>query len=281
MEIFKKIAPFRAFLKEIRGRGKSIGLVPTMGALHKGHLALIKTSQRQNSLTVCSIYVNPTQFNNPIDLQKYPRTLDQDVQLLEKVGCDVVFSPDNDEMYEGKSQLNFDFGGLDKVMEGRFRPGHFSGVALVVSKFFNIVLPDNAYFGQKDWQQFAIIKTVVEELKFNIQLHSIPTYREHDGLAMSSRNLRLNDAQRAKATVFYRALMAAKDQLNSGKDIQAAKLLVNNMINSTQGVRLEYFEVADSANLNVLDFVKGAKKPILCIAGYVGDVRLIDNTFLD
>jgi pantoate--beta-alanine ligase len=143
MEIFKKIAPFRAFLKEIRRTGKSIGLVPTMGALHKGHLALIKTSQRQNSLTVCSIYVNPTQFNNPIDLQKYPRTLDQDVQLLEKVGCDVVFSPDNDEMYEGKSQLNFDFGGLDKVMEGRFRPGHFSGVALVVSKFFNIVLPDN------------------------------------------------------------------------------------------------------------------------------------------
>jgi pantoate--beta-alanine ligase len=281
MEIFKTIAPFRAFLKEIRGTGKSIGLVPTMGALHKGHLALIRTSQGQNSLTVCSIYVNPTQFNNPGDLQKYPRTLDKDVELLEKVGCDVVFCPDNDEMYEGKSQLNFDFSGLDKVMEGRFRPGHFSGVALVVSKFFNIVLPDNAYFGQKDWQQFAIIKTVVKELKFNIQLHSIPTYREHDGLAMSSRNLRLNDAQREKATVFYHALKAAKDQLNNGKDVQAVKLLVNNIINDTPGVRLEYFEVADSTNLNVLDFVNGAKKPILCIAGYVGDVRLIDNTFLD
>ncbi|HZI25426.1 MAG TPA: pantoate--beta-alanine ligase [Chryseolinea sp.] len=281
MEIFKKIAPFRAFLKEIRGTGKSIGLVPTMGALHKGHLALIKTSQAENSLTVCSIYVNPTQFNNPVDLQKYPRTLDKDVDLLEKVGCDVVFCPDNDEMYEGESQLHFDFGVLDKVMEGRFRPGHFSGVALVVSKFFNIVLPDNAYFGQKDWQQFAIIKKVVEELKFNIQLHSIPTYREHDGLAMSSRNLRLSGVQREKATVFYHALMAAKDQLNHGKDVRDVKLLVNNMINGTQDVRLEYFEVADSTNLNVLDFVNGAKKPILCIAGYVGDVRLIDNTFLD
>jgi len=281
MEIFKKIAPFRAFLKEIRGTGKSIGLVPTMGALHKGHLALIKTSQAENSLTVCSIYVNPTQFNNPVDLQKYPRTLDKDVDLLEKVGCDVVFCPDNDEMYEGESQLHFDFGVLDKVMEGRFRPGHFSGVALVVSKFFNIVLPDKAYFGQKDWQQFAIIKKVVEELKFNIQLHSIPTYREHDGLAMSSRNLRLSGVQREKATVFYHALMAAKDQLNHGKDVRDVKLLVNNMINGTQDVRLEYFEVADSTNLNVLDFVNGAKKPILCIAGYVGDVRLIDNTFLD
>jgi pantoate--beta-alanine ligase len=166
-------------------------------------------------------------------------------------------------------------------MEGRFRPGHFSGVALVVSKFFNIVLPDNAYFGQKDWQQFAIIKKVVEDLKFDILLHSIPTYREQSGLAMSSRNLRLNEAERAKATVFYRALMAAKDELKRGKAIQDVKVLVGDMIAATEGVQLEYFELADSTNLNLLEFVNGAEKPILCIAGYVGDVRLIDNTFLD
>ncbi len=280
MEIFKKIAPFRAFLKKIRKAGDTIGLVPTMGALHNGHLSLINTSKSQNSITVCSIYVNPTQFNNAVDLQKYPRNLEEDVKLLQKVGCDVVFCPSNEEMYTGQAQLKFEFGGLDKVMEGKFRPGHFSGVALVVCKFFNIVSPDHAYFGQKDWQQFAIIQQVVEELKFDLTLHSVPTLREANGLAMSSRNLRLNDQERQKATIFYQALLAARENLNRGKGITDAQKLVDEMVKKVPGVTLEYFEVADSKNLNVLEFVNEAEKPILCIAGYVGDVRLIDNMFL-
>ena len=156
------------------------------------------------TLPLATIYVNPTQFNNPNDLQKYPKTPEMDMKCFEKVGCDVVFIPDDSEMYAEKPLLKFDFGHLDKVMEGKFRPGHFSGVALVVSKLFNIVQPDRAYFGQKDWQQFAVIRQLVSELKFNLELYSIPILREPDGLAMSSRNLRLSQAQRSKLLSFTR-----------------------------------------------------------------------------
>lgn len=281
MEIFKKIAPLKAFLEEIRRSTKSIGLVPTMGALHKGHLALIEASKAQNSLTICSIYVNPTQFNNLKDLEKYPRDLVKDVEMLQKVGCDAVFCPENDEMYVGKSILKFDFGDLDKVMEGKFRPGHFSGVALVVSKLFNIVTPDNAYFGQKDWQQFAVIQRMVDELLFGLKLHNVPTLREPDGLAMSSRNRRLDENQRAHAIVFYHALTEAKRMLKAGNDVLNVKQKVAEITGKMPGIILEYFEVVDRTNLNVLEIVKGAEKPIMCIAGYVGEVRLIDNMFLD
>lgn len=280
MEIFKKIAPLKAFLKEIRKSEKTVGLVPTMGALHNGHLALITASKAQNQVTVATIYINPTQFNNPADLEKYPRSLDEDVAKLEKVGCDVVFVPDNIEMYETITQLKFDFGPLGNVMEGKYRPGHFSGVALIVSKLFNIVRPDNAYFGQKDWQQFAIIQQVAKELKFDLSLHSVPTLRESDGLAMSSRNLRLNPGQRRNANIFYKALLDARKNLLNGKNVSEVKDLVGDIVGKMEDVRLEYFEVADSKNLNVLEFVNGTEKPILCIAGYVGDVRLIDNMFL-
>jgi pantoate--beta-alanine ligase len=252
-----------------------------MGALHDGHLALIGASRKQNSITICSIYVNPLQFNNPTDLQKYPRNLDQDMKLLGAVGCDAIFCPENDEMYEEQSLLKFDFGVLDKVMEGKYRPGHFSGVALVVSKLFNIVRPDNAYFGQKDWQQFAVIQQVVKELKFELTLHSIPTLRENDGLAMSSRNLRLNDRQRQQATAFYQALLLAQDNLKMGKEIASVRRLVKERVEKTEGMTLEYFEVAESKSLDLLDRIDGAKKPIMCIAGYVGEVRLIDNMFLN
>jgi pantoate--beta-alanine ligase len=281
MEIFKKIAPLRAFLEEIRRSGNSIGLVPTMGALHDGHLALIKASKAQNSFTVCSIYVNPTQFNNANDLEKYPRDLKNDVELLEKVGCDAVFSPENEEMYPAASHLKFDLGQLDKVMEGKFRPGHFSGVALVVSKLFNIVGPNHAYFGQKDWQQFAVIQRIVDELMFGLTLHNVPTLRESDGLAMSSRNRRLNGNDRGQATVLYEALSEANKSFKGGKDILSVKQTVAEIFDKKPGTVLEYFEVVDSKNLNVLEFVKGAEKPIMCIAGYVGEVRLIDNMFID
>lgn len=281
MQIFKQIAPLKAFLKESKYRGKSIGLVPTMGALHAGHISLFKASKAQNDLTVGSIFVNPIQFNNANDLSKYPRTLEKDIQLLETVGCDVLFNPEAAEMYPQQATVTLDFGSLDKVMEGKFRPGHFSGVALVVSKLFNIVQPDRAYFGQKDWQQFAIIRKLIEELNFDITLHSVATLRESDGLALSSRNLRLDSEQRRKANVFYEALLQAKTDLKAGEPLTRVKAKVRDVIEKPADVKLEYFELADSKNLNVLENVEQSGKPIMCIAGYVGDIRLIDNMFLD
>lgn len=281
MEIFKEIQPLKTFLKDKRAQGSLIGLVPTMGALHKGHVSLIQASRKQNQVTVCSIYINPTQFNNSNDLLKYPRTIEKDLEMLENAGCDAVFCPENTEMYPEKSILTMDFGPLDKIMEGQFRPGHFSGVALVVSKFFNVVQPDNAYFGQKDFQQFAVIQRLVEELKFGLTLHRVETLREPDGLAMSSRNLRLNTEQRKKAVVFYQSLLKAKKIIQKGQPISAAKKIVKDEFDK-QHVRLEYFEVADSKNLNLLESVKDQKnQSIMCIAGYVDEVRLIDNMFLD
>jgi len=281
MEIFKHITPLKAFLREQKLKRRTVGFVPTMGALHAGHLALVGTSKNANDVTVSSIYVNPAQFNNTKDLEKYPRTLETDAALLEKVGCDVLFAPDNSEMYPQKATLKFDFGPLDKVMEGEFRPGHFSGVALVVSKLFHIVEPDNAYFGRKDFQQFAIIRQLVTDLNFNLTLHCVDTLREADGLAMSSRNLRLNPEERQLAIVFYKALQEARQQLKAGATVAAVKNSVRQMIEAQSRTRFEYFEVADPLNLNALDNVREVSQPILCIAGYIGEIRLIDNMFLD
>lgn len=281
MEIFKQIAPLRAYLDHLRKSNKAIGLVPTMGALHKGHISLVQASKSQNEVTVATIYINPAQFNNPSDLQKYPKTPEKDMSMLANAGCDAVFCPDDQEMYSEKSLIQFDFGNLDKVMEGKFRPGHFSGVALVVSKLFNIIQPDRAYFGQKDWQQFAVIRQLVRELKFNFELYSIPILREPDGLAMSSRNLRLNPSQRASAVAFYEALIMAKNALNSGTPLETVKKAVSDKVNEKADLKLEYFELADSKNLTILNNVDKTVLPILCIAGYAGEIRLIDNMFLD
>jgi pantoate--beta-alanine ligase len=280
MQIFREIAPLKAFLVEKRKLGQTVGFVPTMGALHRGHLSLIHASKNENPITVSSIFVNPAQFNNPADLQKYPRTLDIDTELLKKAGCDALFSPDTESMYESESLIRIDFGQLDQVMEGRFRPGHFSGVALVVSKLLHIVEPDQAYFGQKDWQQFAIIRQLVHELKFNVKLKSVATEREPDGLAMSSRNMRLTDAQRKKAAVLYAALNQSRAWLTGGKTIEKVKEGVQRMVEHDSEVKLEYFEVADSENLKLLNRVEESTAPILCIAAFVGEVRLIDNMFL-
>lgn len=281
MVIFKEIEPLKAFLDNKRGRDLSIGLVPTMGALHPGHLELVKASKKVNSLAVCSIFVNPTQFNNPSDLEKYPRSLDKDIELLNSVGCDVLFFPDKKEMYQKPSTIKFDFGQLDKVLEGEFRPGHFSGVALVVSKLFNIVNPTRAYFGQKDFQQFKIINRLVEELHFNIELICFPTLREADGLAMSSRNLRLTDDQRKTALIFYKALIFATTEIKKGTDLKFIKEKVSKMCLLENDVRLEYLEFADAENLNLLENVTHANQSILLIAGFVGEIRLIDNMFVE
>lgn len=280
MQIFKEIAPLKAFLVEKRSQGKTVGFVPTMGALHEGHLELIRNSQNDNSITICSIFVNPSQFNNPADLQKYPRTLESDIAKLEKTGCHALFCPEVASMYEGQSLLQFDFGHLDKVMEGEFRPGHFSGVALVVSKLFNIIEPDVAYFGQKDWQQFAIIQQLTRELKFNLKLKSIPTFREADGLAMSSRNARLTSEVREKVNVIYHALKSATGQLKKGTPIQDVKEDVTKKIEADANFKVQYVEVADSENLKPLNNVTDSARPIICIAVFAGEVRLIDNMFL-
>jgi len=280
MQIFNEIDPLKAFLVEKRTQGKTVGFVATMGALHEGHLELIRNSQNDNSITICSIFVNPSQFNNPSDLQKYPRTLDTDIAHLKKVGCDALFYPEVGTMYDQESFVRFDFGHLDKVMEGEFRPGHFSGVALVVSKLFHIVEPDIAYFGQKDWQQFAIIRQLSRELKFNIQVKSVPTLREASGLAMSSRNARLTSAQREKAAILNHVLKEAIVQLKNGKPISHVKDGAKARLGYDPEIQLEYFEVADSENLKALTDVKESARPILCIAAFVGEVRLIDNMFL-
>lgn len=278
MHIFQEIQPLKAFLEQIRRGSETIGFVPTMGALHPGHISLIQASQKQNQKTICSIYVNPTQFNNAQDLAKYPRTLEQDIELLRQQGCDAVFCPTNAEMYAADSILKFDFGYLNTEMEGRYRPGHFSGVALVVSKLFNIVRPDVAYFGQKDYQQFKIIERLVSELKFEIALKCMPIVREPDGLAMSSRNARLSQENRKKATQLYQALLFAKEGLNKSKSMADIRSQVEAQFNSIGGIQLEYLELADSTNLLPLENV--GDKSILLIAAYVGEVRLIDNLLL-
>lgn len=279
MQIFREIHPLKAFLVEKRLSGRTIGFVPTMGALHEGHLSLIHSSRNENNITVCSIFVNPAQFNNPSDLQKYPRTLEKDIQLLESVGCDVLFCPEAGEMYASQHIVHFDFGELDKTMEGQFRPGHFSGVALVVSKLFHIIEPTVAYFGQKDWQQFAIIRQLVKDLSFNVILKSAPIIRESDGLAMSSRNTRLTNDQRKRAVVLFEVLNESIDLLRKRNSISQVKDFVKKRLEGSPDIKLEYFEVADSENLKLLNNVEESISPILCIAAFVGDVRLIDNLF--
>jgi pantoate--beta-alanine ligase len=224
--------------------------------------------------------VNPTQFNNVSDLEKYPRTTEQDITNLESVECDILFAPGREEMYRKPSTIKFDFGKLDKVFEGEFRPGHFSGVALVVSKLFNIVNPTRAYFGQKDYQQFKIVSRLVEELNFGIELICFPTLREEDGLAMSSRNLRLSKEERKSALIFYRALTFAKTELQKGIPFKIIEGKIRQMCLAEPGMRLEYFALAETENLNRVDNANLADKPILLMAGFVGEIRLIDNMFV-
>ncbi len=280
MEIFHEIKPLKAFLREKNKIGSTVGFVPTMGALHDGHVSLIAASKDSGCFTICSIFVNPAQFTNAEDFKKYPRTIEPDTAFLKKAGCDVLFLPNADEIYSSPSQTSFDFSQLDKTMEGASRPGHFSGVALIVSKLFHIVEPHHAFFGQKDWQQFTIISQLVKDLNFDIQLHAVPTLREVDGLAMSSRNQRLSSAQRKKAIVFYQALQRAQAQLAAGRSIDDVKIDVQAFVEHDAELKLDYLQLADRSNLTSLKNVEAPNRSVLCIAGYVGQVRLIDNILL-
>ena len=276
MQIFYSINTLQDYLKTQRKKGKSIGLVPTMGALHKGHLSLIEASKADNDLTICSIFVNPTQFNNPQDLAVYPRTLEADCVMLESVKCDVAFAPNAHDMYLTLPNLKFNFGDLERVMEGQFRPGHFNGVGIIVSKLFNIVQPDSAYFGQKDLQQCAIINRLVKDLSYNLKLNICLTQRETDGLAMSSRNRNLTPEQRKNAPEIQKALKKAVELLKNKKSVIAVKGFITSYLDNIEGIEVEYFEISDFETLQPVNELSEGKTA-LCIAAFMGKTRLIDN----
>lgn len=279
MQVFKEIEPLKQYLQRCKKEGKSIGLVPTMGALHRGHIALIEAAHATCDITVCSLFVNPTQFNNPTDLEKYPRTLESDTQMLTDAQCDVLFAPEVITMYQQPSTIRFDFAELGQVLEGKFRPGHFSGVATIVTKLFHIVDPDHAFFGQKDYQQLQIITQLARQLNFNLEIHSVATWREQDGLAMSSRNVRLSLSQRKNAPLIFTALNDARTELLSGTPWPSVKSDAVNRLNAQPEFEVEYFELADRDSLAPITDTN-ISNCILLAACYVGGVRLIDNLLI-
>jgi pantoate--beta-alanine ligase len=256
--------------------GKTVGFVPTMGALHDGHLSLVASSKKKNDVTVVSIFVNPTQFNDKNDLAKYPRTPEKDLELLKKAGCDMVFMPDVDEVYPEPDTRTFDFGSLDDLMEGKRRPGHFNGVAQVVTRLFDMVKPHRAYFGLKDFQQVAVIKKVVADLNIPVEIVPCPIIREPDGLAMSSRNMLLNAEERKTALILSRSLFEAKDMADRATPLEIVEYITDKIKNQP-GIELEYFEIVDGATLKPVNGWSDCDYIIGCMAARVGKIRLIDN----
>jgi pantoate--beta-alanine ligase len=279
MEVINLKSVLIPILQKKRSEGRKIGLVPTMGAIHRGHLSLVMASINEADVTVCSIFVNPTQFNNEEDLLKYPNTFDEDIRKLKMAGCDIVYAPAREDLYENESNriTEYSFGEFEQILEGKYRPGHFGGVALVVSKLFNIVTPDLTYFGQKDLQQFHLIRQLIKDLSYNIEIRCVPTVRNEDGLAMSSRNLRIPKELRPLAATFYQCLIMGKDMLKSGESISSVRSKVKEIFNESAELRLEYFEMIDTSNFKIIDQIKDENETSLCIAGYLNNIRLIDN----
>lgn len=276
MQLVNTIAQLKLAVNKEREAGKQIGFVPTMGALHRGHVSLVEQAVNATDFVVASIFVNPTQFNNPTDLKTYPRTLEQDLIMLKEAGVSLVFVPTVEEIYPEPDKRVFDFGKLDKVMEGEHRPGHFNGVAQVVSKLFDIVNPHKAFFGQKDFQQLAIIRRMVEMLGLKVEIVSCPTVREADGLAMSSRNMLLNPKQRASAPIISKTLAQARNNMEQ-MSVKEMIEWVKNEINKNPELNVEYFEIADAKTLQPVSQWNSTKQAVGCIAVQVGQVRLIDN----
>lgn len=276
MKLIQTISELRDELEAVRKQGKSIGLVPTMGALHEGHASLIKRAVKENDVVVVSDFVNPTQFNDKNDLLKYPRTLEADCTLLEKHGAAFVFAPSVEEIYPEPDTRQFSYAPLDTVMEGKYRPGHFNGVCQIVSKLFLIVEPDRAYFGEKDFQQLAIIREMVRKYPFNIEIVGCPIVREADGLALSSRNARLSAEQRVQALQISKTLFSSLDFAKEN-NLEATKQYVENRIAESEGLRLEYFEIVDGNTLQTVSGWEDSNYIVGCITVFCGDVRLIDN----
>lgn len=281
MVIFKKIGDLQAYLNDQRTSGKTIGFVPTMGALHKGHTSLISEAHKAGTFVVCSIFINPTQFNDKADFDKYPVTIEEDVELLIKSGCDLLFLPSVDEMYpNGTSEASgYDLGYLDTILEAAHRPGHFKGVVQIVAKLLDAVQPDQLYMGQKDYQQCMVIKKMLEIDQRPIEMLICPTQREDDGLAMSSRNRRLSEPQRALAGLIYQCLVSIQAKKDSGNFEVVQKECIDLLRH--KGFEVDYVSIADANDLTVLDNYSGDKKMVALIAARIGNTRLIDNMLLD
>ena len=273
---FDTITSLRQYLDTLRSE-HTIGFVPTMGALHEGHTTLIEKAKLENDVVVSSIFVNPGQFTNADDLARYPRTLEEDCRKLEAAGCDVVFSPSVAEMYPESTAIRLNFGELETVLEGAFRPGHFNGVGVVVAKLFNIVQPDRAYFGQKDLQQVAVIRRLIRDLSFPVELIRCPTVREADGLAMSSRNRNLTPTEREEATTLFQALTLGRELLVEGYQVKRSRAAVADFVNDKPHFRLEYIEIVNADTLQLANEVLAPGQTAICIAAHLGNVRLIDN----
>ncbi|MBQ2779766.1 MAG: pantoate--beta-alanine ligase [Bacteroidaceae bacterium] len=276
MKVIRTIVELRDALDVYRKDGKKIGLVPTMGALHAGHASLVERSVAQNDITVVSIFVNPTQFNDKNDLMNYPRNLDADCALLEGVGAQIAFAPEVAEMYPEPDTRVFSFAPLDEVMEGPFRPGHFNGVAQIVSKLFYAVEPHRAYFGEKDFQQLAIIREMVRQLGLRLEIVGCPIVREADGLAMSSRNMLLTPEERTRALKISRTLFASLEYAKENT-LQQTKAFVEEAINATEGFKLEYYQIVDGRTLQPVEQWDDSDYIVGCIALFCGKIRLIDN----
>lgn len=281
MLLFKKVADLQKHLHKLRKDGKTIGFAPTMGALHRGHISLIERSKKETDYTVCSIFVNPTQFNDTADLDKYPRTTAQDIQLLAKADNDIIFLPDVKEIYPPDLAVanKYDFGSLATVMEGEFRPGHFDGMAQVVKRLLDIVEPHKLFMGQKDFQQITIVRNMLKQAELPTELVMCDIIREEDGLAMSSRNVRLDPDLRPTATLLHKTLLATKDKVNSNTPSQLIEAAMSDL-GKPKGFRPEYFSIVDGITLQHISDFKDTDFAVACTAVWVGDVRLIDNMVL-
>ena len=280
MKVFKTQKKLRTYFKEFYSENTTIGFVPTMGALHKGHVSLIKESLRNNDITIASIFVNPTQFNKKEDLENYPRTIKSDLNLLEKVHCDVVFIPSVSEIYTNNiSASHFNFDGLESQMEGRFRKGHFNGVGTIVKKLFEILQPTNAYFGEKDFQQLQIVRKMAEKNHLPVAVVGCSTFREDDGLAMSSRNKRLTDDERNAASIIYKILKKTAEKIQT-QSIDDIKKWVSNEFKKHSFFELEYFVIAEEETLENATILSPKKQYRAFIAVYANTIRLIDNISL-
>lgn len=280
MFVFDKIKPLQTVIHEWKSTGLRIGFVPTMGALHPGHISLVAEAHRQCDRVVCSIFVNPTQFNNPDDLKRYPRMPEADRSMLEQAGVHLLFTPDEQEIYPGELEKDnaptIDLGRLEQVMEGSHRPGHFRGVVQVVSRLFDIVKPDVAFFGEKDFQQLAVIREMTRQLRLPVTIVGCPTLREPDGLAMSSRNLRLTTAQRQEAVVISRALFYVRDNI-AHVPVDELLFRAKEKIEASGQLKLEYLCLADEETLEPVHPAHLPEHMRCCVAAWLGDVRLIDN----
>jgi len=280
MEVVKKIKDVREKVRVVKGDGRVVGFVPTMGALHEGHLSLVRKARSESDFVVVSIFVNPTQFGPGEDYERYPRDIDRDCKLLEGVGCDLVFAPEASELYSPQFRTRMTVKSLSEVLCGKSRPGHFDGVVLIVAKLFNIVQPDIAFFGQKDAQQAIIIQRMVSDLNFPVRISLHPTVREDDGLAMSSRNTYLTQGERSRATALYRSLKVARDMIENGE--RDSKIIREKMLEVLEGadIDMDYVEIVSASDLRSVEKV-GDGVVLIAVAGRVGKARLIDNIALE